>query len=81
MNKCAHMINYLENMLFDTNIKDDNICVNKNIDCGETLVNDNKKLINENNALKIKIHLLNDELESIKQHNNLLKTQRKLKKG
>jgi hypothetical protein len=51
-----YMLNVLENMLFDTNIKNNyNCCVNENS-------HDNKTLINENNALKIQIHLLNIEL-------------------
>ena len=36
-----------------------------------------KALINENNALKIKIHLLNDELENVKYHNESLRTTNK----
>ena len=64
-------MNILENFLFGSNIKDS---VNKN-------TYDEKVLINENNALKIQIYLLNNELDIAKHNNELLKTtNKKIKK-
>jgi len=63
-------MNILENFLFGSNIKDS---VNKN-------TYDEKVLINENNALKIQIYLLNNELDVAKHNIELLKTTNKKNK-
>ena len=62
------ILNILENMLFGTDKKNNN---------ENEILRHDKALINENNALKIKIHLLNDELENVKYHNESLRTTNK----